>query len=133
MRVYTVHLRRQGLDPDRDVVLVREGFSWGAFLFGFLWALWHRMGWSALGLFVIAAGAAVAAEFLLPAGPAQGAVMLVVCLAFGFVGNDLRRRHLAARGFLETGPVAAEDAEAALLRYLDADPALARDLASARV
>ena len=31
MRLYSVHLRRHGLDPDRDIVLVKEGFSWPAF------------------------------------------------------------------------------------------------------
>ncbi|MBI2584926.1 MAG: DUF2628 domain-containing protein, partial [Rhodospirillales bacterium] len=36
MRLYSVHLRRHGLDPDRDLVLVKEGFSWPAFLLSFL-------------------------------------------------------------------------------------------------
>ncbi|MBI4365233.1 MAG: DUF2628 domain-containing protein, partial [Deltaproteobacteria bacterium] len=43
MRLYSVHLRRHGLDPDRDLVLVKEGFSWPAFLLSFLWALWQRL------------------------------------------------------------------------------------------
>ena len=68
MRVYTVHLRRHGLMPERDLVLVREGFSWWAFLFTSLWALWHRMWWEALGLFAIVLGAGFVAEYFLGEG-----------------------------------------------------------------
>lgn len=132
MRVFTVHLRRRGLDPDKDVRLVKEGFNWGAFLFSFLWALWHRMWWTALGLFVIITGTGLAAEALLPAPAARTAVMLALYAAVGYLANDLLRRHLAAQGFAEAGPVCAKDRDEALYRFLDADPALARDLAAAR-
>ena len=33
------HIRHSGLDPDRDVVLVKEGFSWPAFFFSGFWGL----------------------------------------------------------------------------------------------
>lgn len=132
MRVFTVHLRRHGLDPDKDVRLVKEGFSWPAFLFTFFWALWNRMWWTALGLFVIVTVAGLAVEVLLPDPVAQTAVLLALYAAIGFLGNDLKRRHLAAQGFAETGPVCGEDRDHALYRFLDADPALARDLAAAR-
>ena len=132
MRVFTVHLRRHGLDPDRDVRLVKEGFNWPAFLFSFLWALWHRMWWTALGLFVIITGAGLTVEVLLPDPMAGTAVMLALYAVVGFVANDLRRRHLAAQGFAENGPVCGRDRDDALYRFLDADPALARDLAAAR-
>lgn len=131
MRVFTVHLRRHGLDPDKDVRLVKEGFNWAAFLFSFVWALWHRMWWTALGLFVIITGAGLAVEVLLPDPVAGTAVMLALYAAVGFVANDLTRRHLAAQGFAESGPVCGQDRDDALYRFLDADPALARDLAAA--
>ena len=53
MKVYTVHLRRHGLDLERDIVLVCEGFSWPAFILSLVWALWNRMWWVALGLAVL--------------------------------------------------------------------------------
>ena len=52
MNVYTVHLRRHGLDPDRDLLVVKEGFSWPAFFLSFLWALWHRLWVPAAGVFL---------------------------------------------------------------------------------
>lgn len=129
MRVFTVHLRRHGLDPEKDVRLIKEGFSWPAFLFTFLWALWHRMWWVALGLFVITSGVSMASDVLLSDPLAGSAVLLALYVAIGFVGNDLLRRNLTARGFAESGPVCAKDRDEALYRFLDADPALARDLA----
>ncbi|HAD86887.1 MAG TPA: DUF2628 domain-containing protein, partial [Rhodospirillaceae bacterium] len=69
MRVFTVHIRRHALDPDKDVRLIKEGFSWPAFLFSFLWALWNRMWWTALGLFVIVSGVGLAVEYAFPGSP----------------------------------------------------------------
>jgi hypothetical protein len=133
MRVFTVHLRRHGLDPDKDVRLVKEGFSWPAFLFTFFWALWHRMWWTALGLCVVVTGASMAVEVLIPDPLARTAILLALYVGIGFIANDLMRRDLAARGFAEIGPVCGKDRDEALYRFLDADPALARDLAPIKV
>lgn len=131
MRVFTVHIRRHALDPDKDIRLVKEGFSWPAFLFSFLWALWNRLWWTALGLFVVVSGVGLAVEYAFPGSPAGTAVLLALYLAVGWLGNDLIRRDLAAKGFEDKGPVCAADEDEALYRYLDADPLLARDLAGA--
>jgi hypothetical protein len=131
MRVFTVHIRRHALDPDKDVRLVKEGFSWPAFLFSFLWALWNRMWWTALGLFVIVSGVGLTVEFFFPGSPAGTAVLLALYLAIGWMGNDMIRRNLESQGFEDKGPVRAQDEDEALYRYLDADPVLARDLAGA--
>ncbi len=128
MRVYTVHLRRHGLIPDQDLVLVREGFSFWAFLFTFVWALWHCMWWTALGLFIVMMAAGLGAETLLGSGLGSFAVTLALALAIGYLAGDLRCRDLQARGFAEVGVVAAPDADAALFRFLDQQPALARDI-----
>ena len=121
MRFYTVHLRRHGLDPDRDLVLVNEGFCWPAFLFSVVWALWHRL-WlvtliTVFALVVLAFAVAVA-------GPAAAGLALII----GVVANDLRRWTLKRRGFVETGVVAGRDRDAAERRFLEGDPGLAADL-----
>lgn len=131
MRVFTVHLRRHGLIPEKDLVLVREGFAWTAFLFTFVWALWHHMWWAAAWIFIAVTGAGLIAETVFDVEPARIAVLLAVSAGVGFLADDLRRRHLAAQGFAEAGVVAGTDAEAALYRFLDQNPALARDLVSA--
>ena len=42
--IYPAHGRGRGRD-DEDVVLIKDGFSWPAFFFSLIWALWHRL-WS---------------------------------------------------------------------------------------
>lgn len=119
MRLYSVFLRNYGRDPDRDLVLVKEGFSWPAFIFTFVWALATRMWWPAIALFavVILAGAGVEAAGL--AEDLQGLVTLSLAIAIGFLGNDIRRWHLDRIGFSEAGVVSGKNKEDAMQRLLE--------------
>ncbi len=129
MRFYTVHVRHRGLDPDRDIALVKEGFSWPAFFFSLPWALYRRLWLAAAGL----AAAVLGLEALALASGLDPATSTVLSLglsaAFGWLGNDLVRRKLDRAGFACMGVVAADDRDTALKRFLDGTPALAGDLA----
>src|ERR671913_35205 len=61
MKTYTLHLPARAAAGDAEAieraVLVRDGFSWGAFFFSFLWFFVRRL-WLA-GLIVLAAIAAL--------------------------------------------------------------------------
>ena len=94
-----------------DAVFVREGFSWGAFVFGFVWALWHRM-WivAALGF------AAVMLSSTLPPRP-EALVNVAVALVFGVFGNEMRQWSLARRGLAAIGAIGAETRETAELLF----------------
>jgi hypothetical protein len=119
MRLYTVHIRRTSRDPDRDVVLVREGFSWGAFLFTVLWALWRRL-WLAAFLILLGALVLDSVAALARLDPVGEAVLsLAYALYIGFAGNDWRRRALARRGYDEQAAVGAADLGDAERRYFD--------------
>jgi hypothetical protein len=114
VRVWTAHLR-QGRPP----LLVREGFSLGAFLFGPLWLALHRA-W-------IPAALALAASVLivrLSAPPAGLVVFLGLMTLLGLSGRDLVRWSLARRGFVLVHAVVARSEDAALVRLLDARPEL---------
>lgn len=104
----------------RPPVLVREGFSWLAFLFGLPWLLWHRL-WLAALLYVVLALAIAA---LLPGGPGFVAGLALQVL-LGAHANDLRRRRLARRGYVEAGVVAARNIDGAIARLLAERPDLA--------
>ena len=119
MRLYTVHIRRTSPAPDREAVLVREGFSWGAFLFTALWALWRRM-WLAAFLIVLGGLVLDSVVELAELDPVSEAVLtLAYQLYIGFAANDWRRRTLARRGFEEIAVVGAADIGDAERRYFD--------------
>ncbi len=109
MRVWTVHLR-----DDAAPVLVREGFSLGAALFGPLWLALHRAWLPAV--LVLAAGMAVNA---LASGDARLVLDAGLMVLQGLSGHDLRRWSLARRGFTLVEVVAARNAETAFARLLD--------------
>jgi hypothetical protein len=129
MRVWTVHTRAvpaEGGAAAEPVVLLREGFAWGAFFLTVLWLLWHRLWLAALLalLATLAIGALLPPWASMPAGLALGVLL-------GAHGQDLRRRALARRGLAEVGVVTAPNREQALARLLDQRPDLAAPLARA--
>jgi hypothetical protein len=100
MRVYTVHYRPGSVAPDRDAVLVKEGFNWPAFL----------------------VAAVVAGAVTGPLGPFADAAGLALAVFLGAEANDWRRAWLARRGYVEQ-VVAAANRSAALRRFVDLLPA----------
>ena len=131
MRVWTVHVPPPPIDTGRRrrfpwraggaaaPVLVREGFSWGAFLFGPLWLLAHRLWFAALLWF------AVATVSVLLAAVGGAAVLPAVQFLLGCHARDLQRRALARRSFEQVGVVVERDEERALARLLAERPELA--------
>ncbi len=119
MRVFTVHARSG--DAGSAPVLVREGFSWGAFLVPTLWFLLHR-------LFLAAFLHAVAVAVILIAVPAPwaGWTLLALQLLVGYEARDLYRRGLARRRYKLAALVVAPDEDSAYGRMAEQRPDLAR-------
>jgi len=114
MRIYTAHVMAR-----RSPVLLKEGFSWGAFLFGWIWLLLHRA-W-------IPSVLALAAGVLIGALTSAGARVLLeigLALLLGLNGRDLVRWSLARRGYTLAHVLAARDADSALARLLTGRPDL---------
>ena len=108
MRTWTVHLK-----PDAQPVLVREGWSWGAFLFGPFWLLFQRA-W-------LPGGAVLALTLILAAAarqPTQALLSLALGVLLGLLGRDLVRWSLQRRGYRLAHVLAARDEEGALGRLL---------------
>lgn len=109
MRSYTAHLK-----PGRPPILVREGWSWGAALFGPLWLLAHR------AIIPAILYAALLALFTLAPGPWQTPALLGLMALAGLLGHDLVRWSLARRSYVLAHVLAARNADAALARLLSA-------------
>jgi len=122
MNIYTAHTR-----DGRPPVLLREGFSWGAFVFGPFWLLAHRA-WipGALALCLWLA-LAVLARHHVPG------ILLLLHWALGLFGQDLRGWSLARADFTLVHVVAAPDEDTALARLLERRPDLIFDALGAEV
>jgi hypothetical protein len=117
MILYTSHINSGNRGRRETPILVREGFSWPAALFGALYLAAHRAFLAAginLAAFLVAVGIA---RLLHTSAPLWGAFALQ-----GLLCPDLLRWNLAKRGYQAGPPIAAPDPEAALVRLLDARP-----------
>ncbi len=115
MTFWTAHIR-----PGGPPVLVREGFSWGAFLFGPLWLAGHRA-WIPAAL-ALAAGILIV--ILLPLAVAA-TTMFALAILLGLCGQDFRRWSMDHRGFTLTQVIVARSEPDALGVLLARRPDLA--------
>jgi hypothetical protein len=119
MRLYTIHVPRRPWSSITTVVAatvaVKDGFSWPAFFFSFLWALTQRLWLVALVLFAVEMLLMIPFTYL--DGATEAAGSLGVMLVLGWIGNDLKRRGLEKRGLEQHEVVLADSAEAAVRRY----------------
>lgn len=114
MKTWTAHLH-----DAKPPVLLKEGFSWGAFVFGPLWLAAHGA-WIPAAL-ALAGDVAIA---LLAPGAIVAPLFMLASWCLGLWGNDLRRWALRMRGFTLAHVVAARDADGAFVRLLTARPDL---------
>jgi len=115
MRFWTAHLHDRAAP-----ILLREGFSWPALLFGPLWLAWGRA-WIAAALDL----AATILILALTSGTPTAVLLLGQAILLGLSGNDLRRWTAQLRGYRLTQVVAAHTETEALGRLLARRPDLA--------
>jgi hypothetical protein len=103
-------------NPDR-VMVIREGFSPGAFIFTVFWALWQRM-WVVAAILIAVLAAISLAAGLLGLGPNLTSVLeAAVSLIFGFEATRLRTVSSERAGYRLVGLIEASNQEAAELQY----------------
>ena len=91
--------------PNGQLVSVKQGFSWPAFFFTFLWAIYHRLWLAALvlcvGLFLLNR-IADWSQHLVNSSALESYVSYAIAL-FGVIGNKLIERKLIAKGSVLRG------------------------------
>lgn len=98
-RLYTVHERAAPVGIDPDVVLVREGFSWAAAIFGPFWLLAHRL-WLATVIYLAISLFAGGLVEILDLGDAALSVLALGLAALtGYLGPEAWRWSLGRRGY----------------------------------
>ncbi|GHC20133.1 hypothetical protein GCM10010082_09940 [Kushneria pakistanensis] len=111
---------------------VKQGWSWPAFFFGALWALYCRL-WkiaalTLLGVFVVSMAGTFDESGMLDL------MVNIACLglyiAFGINGNHWKRRHLTSTGFHFKETVAARGVKQAIAEHLERQQPLPTDASS---
>ena len=90
MKLYSAHLK-----ADAEPVLVREGFAWGALIFGPLWLAVHRA-WIAAG--VAALPRSCSSSCWRPSRSRRSCRSAWLVM-LGLFGHDLRAQALEHRGY----------------------------------
>jgi len=111
MRLWTVHEPRNpasAVERADKTIFVKDGFSWPGLLFSLPWLLIQRL-WLGTLIYLVISIAAVLAGIFLPLTEGAGFVLAVLGNVYvALEGNDLRRRKLARRGFVQAGSVVAK-------------------------
>jgi len=118
MKIYTAHVLHDSLP-----ILVPEGWSWTAAIFGPFWLLAKRAWIPGLLLLAVTVVAGRVAPAL------TGVFALGFAVLAGLLGQDALRWTLARRGYVLAAVLAARDADGALIRLLTARPEIAERFA----
>ena len=120
MTVFTVHINERADKP--DLVLVKDGFSWPAAVFGFIWALVIGAPLLALALLLVQVAVSALLPMWIENAEALGMAQLGSAVVIGLIANEARRWFLSFRGLTEAGVVTGPDKDQAERRYFDAHP-----------
>ena len=102
--------------PEERIEVIRDGFSFWAFVFPFFWLLWHRLWIEAV--LVLAAGAVTGMVGSWPAFEfMSSALAVLISLFVGLEANNLRIAALRRRGWSESAVIEAGSRAEAELRF----------------
>lgn len=109
--------------PTGATEAVKQGWSWPAFFFSFIWAMVKKQ-W-ALGVGLVAAFIILGVILGLAGAGEEGdalinVVSIIVSIVFGVNGNSWREKNLLSRGYEHVDSVTAANPEGAIALYLKA-------------
>jgi|JI10StandDraft_1071094.scaffolds.fasta_scaffold137625_4 hypothetical protein len=114
MRAYTVHLPPE---HDADPLLIKEGFSFCAFLFPLFWALYHRL-WVESAVLILIGAVLFVAQARWGVSPNTATALgLAVQTIFAFEARDFLRANLTRRGWWQTAVIFGRNIDAATQRW----------------
>ena len=121
MRVWTVQAKPPAAGKGPKVVLLRDGFSWGALLVPTVWFLANGL----IALAALHAALGVLIGALLPA-PAVPFALVGIQVFLGFEARKLQGWWFELRGYRPEAVLVARDEDAAVLNLAAFRPDLAR-------
>lgn len=119
LKLYSVHLKPDEKTNEDTLIFVREGFSFLAFLFTILWALYYRLWWLASIIIIVNIGLIYGVNMVGLDSYALSIMQLGFQLWVGYHANDFLREGLRQRGFITAAIVSGENQSMAERRFLD--------------
>jgi hypothetical protein len=117
MVTYTLHVAKDARPGDAQGLeraeLIKDGFSWSAFVFTFLWFFVNRLWLAGIVVLVLLFGFAFLLEALDVHPFAGGVAQLLLSFLIGLEANSVKRWSYGRRGRPAVGIVAAEDRDEA--------------------
>ncbi|QFU14948.1 DUF2628 domain-containing protein [Microvirga thermotolerans] len=102
MTTYTLHLAKEARPGDpaalEEAEIVKDGFSWGAFFFTFLWFFFHRLWLVGIGVFLTLFALNLALDLLDVHPAARFLAQLLLQVLIGLEAGSLRRWTYERRG-----------------------------------
>lgn len=118
-KLYSVHINPSAPRPYETAEFVPEGFSLWAFMFGVLWALYHRLWVLAFILLCLNIALGGMADTMGFSMASISVLQLGLQVMVGFQANDVRRIALTKRGYIVADMVAAHTLLHAEQRFYD--------------
>ena len=124
MATFTVYVPPGSPSPAaraERTVFVRDGFNWGAFLFGPLALLYRRLWLAAAAWMIVAAGLVFLGRALHLLPGTEVALFLLLAALTGLETSELRQRSLDRRGFVATDLLSRRSREEAERAYFEVE------------
>ena len=118
-KIYNAFEKPEAPEPTDRVVLLKEGFTFWAFILGAIWLLAKRQWVLFLGFVVVASVLCIAGQLFDLPNAAVALVLAWLQLMLGYHVNDLRAWRLKRRGYRFAGVIAAESPMHAQRRYFE--------------
>jgi Protein of unknown function (DUF2628) len=118
-KIFNIYEKPEVAEPTQRVEMVREGFSFFAFVLNFFWLIFNRMWWVLLGYAAVLVLAGFAAEILKLTDPAILGLQMLINLLLGFHAYDLQGWVLRRRGYRLAGVLVGESEMDVQRRYYE--------------
>lgn len=118
MKLYNVLTLNNKEGKTEDILFLKEGFSWLAFIFSIFWFLYHKMWKESFALFIIAGAFAFFEESQILFGDSKFIVEILLDFIIALNANHWFCESLVKKGYKFEGVVFAKNPAQARLRYV---------------
>lgn len=118
MKLYNVLTLNNKEGKTEDILFLKEGFSWLAFIFSIFWFLYHKMWKESFALFIIAGAFAFFEESQILFGDSKFIVEILLDFIIALNANHWFCESLVKKGYKFEGVIFAKNPAQARLRYV---------------